>query len=191
MKIGVTLAGVSRWVEERAGKKDMRERKREEEGWEEGKEFPFPYPHSPLAASNYSVFPPGGRKWCGGNHWKSPRVIVRFCRWCWLRKQKTVNEGSSLYRGNTSLLNFAKLFKITSPRPAKKEPFCRKLQKNKQTKKTTHKWVRGDSLSSTSVLPSPPQSCYRHWPKCFFYLLNPHSERCSGKLSPSSNSPSG
>ena len=81
-------------------------------------------------------------------------------------------KGVHLYRGNRSLLNFAKL-QNNFPPPAKKEPFCRKLQKNKQ-KNPTHKWVRGDSLSST-VLPSPPQSCYRHWPKCFFYLLIPHS----------------
>lgn len=135
MKIGVTLAGVSRWEDERAGQKDMRERKREEEGWGEGKEFPFPYPHSPLAANNYSVFPPGGRKWYCGNHWKSPRVIVSFCRWCWLRKQKTVNEGGSLTPWEQILAQLRQTLQNNFPPPAKKEPFCRKLQKNKQTKK--------------------------------------------------------
>lgn len=43
MKIGVTLAGVSRWEGERAGQKDSRKEKERRRAGER-EEFPFPYP---------------------------------------------------------------------------------------------------------------------------------------------------
>lgn len=80
--------------------------------------------------------------------WKSPTVIVRFCRWCWWRRQKTAHEGGSQICGNKSLLDLAR-----RDRMFPKDRFCDTPGK---TPTMTHKWDwKGFFGGAPSLTPNP------------------------------------